>query len=170
MERSIGDKHHEIQILKTKESAVSAELATRLREADNRQCKLNELTESLKNEQYQRAALENELHNEKMTSSKLKDIHDEMTLSNNDMAQQLAAAVTERQSLMHCAAVLREELVAKEKQLVETKTKETSLCELHRKTSLERWKFCLQKKEERTLSWSASYLLFKRKHLMIPRY
>lgn len=129
MERSIGDKHHEIQILKTKESAVSAELATRLREADNRQCKLNELTESLKNEQYQRAALENELHNEKMTSSKLKDIHDEMTLSNNDMAQQLAAAVTERQSLMHCAAVLREELVAKEKQLVETKTKETSLCE-----------------------------------------
>ena len=129
MERRLADKTHELQVLKTKEDALSAELAMRLGKEEKQQCELREVKDRRKEESQKLALVQQELEEKKRTLFKAQEENEELTAMNQELAQQLAVAATEKQSLLQENSSLKMKLSSKEKELVETKTKETSLCD-----------------------------------------
>ncbi|KAL7485215.1 hypothetical protein ACHAW6_010803 [Cyclotella cf. meneghiniana] len=129
MDRLLDDKNRELQVMRTKENAVSSELAWRFRRVEEQENELNSLQKRLDQEKEARLSMEKELQHQKSLSSKLKETNEQMAHSNNDLAKQLSAARTKKQELIQDAVAFKEELATKDKQLNEAKTKESSLCE-----------------------------------------
>eukprot|EP00956_Cyclotella_meneghiniana_P008061 scaffold10750_cov34-Cyclotella_meneghiniana.AAC.2 len=158
MDRLLADKNHELQVTKTKEDAISFELTARLRTNEEQQCKLIELTDLLKEEERNRVSTEKELIEERKVNSKLMEMNEEMTQSNNDMVKQLADAAAEKQLLLQEMEIMKQEVKAKDKLLADSATKETYMCnQLMQKLSLldstedgSREKDAMLKKEQET--------------------
>ncbi|KAL7509796.1 hypothetical protein ACHAXN_011275 [Cyclotella atomus] len=129
MERLLQDKDHELKIMRTKEGAISSELACRLRKDEEVQVRLKELTERLKNEELQRDLVEKEFQREQMATAQLRNAFEQATRSKEEMAKLLDAAAADQQSVQHENTLLRQNIASKNKELAEAKTKEISLCE-----------------------------------------
>ena len=129
MDRMMEDGGHEMQVFKTKEKAVSLELALMIRKDEENQRKLKELKRQLDKEMEERIVVEKELKGQKDECLKLQQENEGMSRVNGDLARQLSALGEDKQSLIHSVAALNDEMAQKDQQLEEAKTKETSLLE-----------------------------------------